>query len=114
MKEEKANKPQWKQTWKECILYSILGILFIGQIILCLLFYNWAGLDVLLYLDFLIMMKVAANSVFAVIAKTPSYLCALTYSKVRKMSDMFQLKGGICELCSDIPPNWRDMRSEWI
>jgi len=69
---------------------------------LCLLFYNWAGLDVLLYLDFLIRMEVAANSVFAVIAKTPSYLCTPSYSKVRKMSDKFQLKRGIYEPSSDI------------
>jgi hypothetical protein len=43
MKEEKTDKPQWKPTWKE-------GILFIGQIALCLLFYNSAGLDVLVYI----------------------------------------------------------------
>ena len=55
MNEEKTKKPQWKPTWKECILYSILGILFVGQIILCFLFYNWAGLDVLLYLGWAIL-----------------------------------------------------------
>ena len=27
------------------------------------------------------------------------------------MSEKFQLKGGICELSSDIPLNWGDMRS---
>jgi len=29
------------------------------------------------------------------------------------MSGKFQLKGGICEPSSDIPPNWSDMRSEF-
>ena len=29
------------------------------------------------------------------------------------MSKKFQLKGGICEPCSDIPPNWKDMRSKF-
>jgi hypothetical protein len=56
---------------------------------------------VLLYLDFLIRMEGAANSVFAAIAKTPSYLCPLTYSNVRKMSDKFQLKRGIYEPSSE-------------
>ena len=29
------------------------------------------------------------------------------------MSGKFKLKGGISELSSDIPLNWRDMRSEF-
>ena len=29
------------------------------------------------------------------------------------MSEKFQLKGCICEPCSDIPLNWGDMRSEF-
>jgi hypothetical protein len=29
------------------------------------------------------------------------------------MSEKFQLKGCISEVSSDIPPNWRDMRSEF-
>lgn len=29
------------------------------------------------------------------------------------MSGKFQLKGGIYGPCSDIPPNWRDMQSEF-
>ena len=29
------------------------------------------------------------------------------------MIEKFQLKGGISEPNSDIPPNWRDMRSEF-
>ena len=29
------------------------------------------------------------------------------------MSEKFQLKGCIYESCSDIPPNWRDMRSKF-
>ena len=29
------------------------------------------------------------------------------------MIEKFQLKGGISEPSSNIPPNWRDMRSEF-
>jgi protein-S-isoprenylcysteine O-methyltransferase Ste14 len=55
MKEEKTDKPQWKQTWKDLVFSSVGGILFIGQIVLCFLFYNWAGLNVLLYLGWIIL-----------------------------------------------------------
>jgi protein-S-isoprenylcysteine O-methyltransferase Ste14 len=55
MKEEKTDKPQWKPTWKDFIFSSIGGILFIGQIVLCFLFYNWAGLNVLWYLGWIIL-----------------------------------------------------------
>ena len=55
MKEEKTDKPQWKPTWKDLVFSSIGGILFIGQIVLCFLFYNWAGLNVLLYLAWIIL-----------------------------------------------------------
>lgn len=52
---EKTDKPQWKPTWKDLVLSSIGGILFIGQIVLCFLFYNRAGLNVLLYLGWIIL-----------------------------------------------------------
>jgi len=55
MKEEKTDKPQWKPTWKDLIFSFVGGILFIGQIVLCFLFYNWAGLNVLLYLGWIIL-----------------------------------------------------------
>jgi len=47
---EKTKRVQWEPTWKDVIFYSFLGILFIGQVVLCFLFYNWANLDVLLYI----------------------------------------------------------------
>jgi protein-S-isoprenylcysteine O-methyltransferase Ste14 len=49
MQEERTDKPQWKPTWKDVILSSVGGVSFIGQIVLCFLFYNWLDLDVLLY-----------------------------------------------------------------
>lgn len=52
MKEGKIRRPQWKPTSKDVALYFVLGLLFIGQIILCIIFYNWANLDWLLYLGF--------------------------------------------------------------
>jgi protein-S-isoprenylcysteine O-methyltransferase Ste14 len=55
MKEEKTGKPQWKPTWKDLIFSSVGGILFIGQIVLCFVFYDWAGLTVLLYLGWIIL-----------------------------------------------------------
>ena len=45
---------QWKPTWIDMILYSFLGILFIGQVVLYFLFYNWANLGVLLYIGWTI------------------------------------------------------------
>jgi hypothetical protein len=48
MEEEKTGKPEWKPTWKDVVLASIAGVSFIGQIVLCFLFYNWLDLDVLL------------------------------------------------------------------
>ncbi|NQE44888.1 hypothetical protein C5S31_02535 [ANME-1 cluster archaeon GoMg2] len=46
---------------------------------------------------------------------TSGYLYTPIYLKVRrrKISVKFQLKGGICKPCLDIPPNWKDMRSEF-
>lgn len=41
---------KWKPTLKDLILWSLLGILFIGQVVFCFVFYNWADLDVLLYI----------------------------------------------------------------
>jgi protein-S-isoprenylcysteine O-methyltransferase Ste14 len=55
MKEEKTDKPQWKPTWKDLIFSSVGGILFIGQIVLCFVFYNWAGLNMPLYLGWTIL-----------------------------------------------------------
>jgi len=55
MKEGKTHRPQWKPTWKDVVLYLVLGLLFIGQIVLCILFYNWANLDWLLYLRWAIL-----------------------------------------------------------
>jgi len=52
---EKTDKPQWKPTWKDFVFSSVGGILFIGQIVLCFSFYNWAGLNVLLYLGWIIL-----------------------------------------------------------
>ena len=50
MSEENTDKPQSKPTWRFFLLFSIGVALFIGQVVLCVLFYNWAGLDWLLYL----------------------------------------------------------------
>ena len=41
---------QWKPTWKDIILYLFLGILFAGQVVLCFISYNGAGLDFVLYI----------------------------------------------------------------
>jgi hypothetical protein len=48
--------------------------------------------------------------------KYASYLYKRIYLKVRreKMREKLQLKGGISEQGSDIPLNWRDMRSGTI
>ena len=48
--EKTPDQSKWKPTVKEIILWSFLGILFIGQIVMCFLFYNGAGLYVVLYL----------------------------------------------------------------
>ena len=44
-----------KLRWTDFIGSSIAGALFIGQIVLCILFYNWGGLDWLLYLGWAIL-----------------------------------------------------------
>ena len=58
-----------KQWLNGTLLYFVAGILFCGQIVLCALFYNWAGLDALLYLGWAILavgivLVVMARSVF--------------------------------------------------
>lgn len=47
---DNIEREQWKPTWKDISLYSLLGIFFTGQVVLCFLYYNWADLDFLLYL----------------------------------------------------------------
>jgi len=54
-KGERIDEEQWKPTCKEIIQDSFLGILFIGQVVLCFLFYNGANLDVLLYIGWAIL-----------------------------------------------------------
>lgn len=55
MSEERTDKPQPKPTWRFIVLFFIGVAFFIGQIVLCVLFYNWAGLDWLLYLGWAIL-----------------------------------------------------------
>jgi protein-S-isoprenylcysteine O-methyltransferase Ste14 len=43
-------RPQWEPTWKDFIFIPLAGVSFISLIAWCILFYNWAGLDWLLYL----------------------------------------------------------------
>ena len=52
---ESIGKQNWTPTWKDIILYSFLGILFVSQVVLCILYYNWANLDVLMYLGWAIL-----------------------------------------------------------
>ncbi len=47
-------KPQWKPTWKDFIFLPLGGVSFISLIAWCILFYNRAGLDWLLYLGWAI------------------------------------------------------------
>ena len=51
---DNIEQKQWKPTWKDISLYSLLGIFFAGQVVLCFLCYNWANLDFLLYLGWAI------------------------------------------------------------
>ena len=55
MKDKKTDKSQWKPTKKDWILYFILSILSIGQIVLCFLFYNSAGLKLALYAGWILL-----------------------------------------------------------
>ena len=43
-------KPQWEPTWKDFVFIPLAGVSFISLVAWCILFYNWAGLDWLLYL----------------------------------------------------------------
>ena len=52
--EKKIEQGQWKPTWKDIILYLFLGILFIGQLVLCFRSYNGAGLDFVLYIGWVV------------------------------------------------------------
>jgi len=54
MNKRTSDQNQWKPTLKDIILYVLLGILFIGQVVLCFVFYNWANLDVVLYMGWVI------------------------------------------------------------
>jgi protein-S-isoprenylcysteine O-methyltransferase Ste14 len=51
MSQEKSHK----LNWKDFIGSSVAGTLFFGQIVLCVLFYNWGNLDALLYLGWAIL-----------------------------------------------------------
>ena len=46
-------RPSW--TRRDAILMSAETILFIVQVVLCFLFYNWAGLNLLLYLGWIVL-----------------------------------------------------------
>ena len=50
MNDRTSNIRQWKPTLKEIILWSFLGILFVGQVVFCFISYNGAGWDFLLYI----------------------------------------------------------------
>ena len=50
MNKRPSEMEQWKPTWKDIILYLFLGILFVGQVFLCFISYNGAGLDFVLYI----------------------------------------------------------------
>jgi protein-S-isoprenylcysteine O-methyltransferase Ste14 len=43
-------RPQWEPTWKDFVFIPLAGVSFISLIAWCILFYNRAGLDWLLYL----------------------------------------------------------------
>jgi len=43
-------RPQWEPTWKDFVFIPLAGVSFISLIAWCILFYNWAGMDWLLYL----------------------------------------------------------------
>ena len=50
MNDRTSNIRQWKPTLKEIILWSFLGILFVGQVVFCFISYNGAGWDFVLYI----------------------------------------------------------------
>ena len=63
MDDSDAYKEQWRPTRKRAIFYSFLAILFVGQVVFCFLFYNRAGLDVLLYIGWAILASSVALGV---------------------------------------------------
>ena len=50
MNRRTSDQKQWKPTLKDIILYSLFGILFIGQVVFCFISYNGAGWDFVLYI----------------------------------------------------------------
>ena len=54
MNKDTLGTRQWKPTLKEIGLWSLFGILFAGQVVFCFVFYNWAHLDVLVYIGWTI------------------------------------------------------------
>ena len=50
MDENAVNAKTWKPTWKDIALMGLLGILFVGLIVVCVLYYNWSNVDSILYL----------------------------------------------------------------
>lgn len=55
MNEEKRGKPHWNLALKDIIVMYAEGLSFVGQVILCFLFYNRAGLNSLLYLGWVML-----------------------------------------------------------
>ncbi len=55
MNEEKRGKPHWNLARKDIIVMYAEGLSFVGQVILCFLFYNRAGLNLLLYLGWVML-----------------------------------------------------------
>jgi len=49
MNREKIDAPRWKPVRKEVAMYSLVSVLFVGQVILCFLSYNTDGLTWLSY-----------------------------------------------------------------
>jgi protein-S-isoprenylcysteine O-methyltransferase Ste14 len=55
MSNEKTDTTKWKPARKDIIQSSIMGILAVSQIILCVLSYNWAGINILLYVGWMVL-----------------------------------------------------------
>ena len=49
-----AELPRWKPTRKDIALMYLSGILFVGQVATSFIYYNWAGIDVVLYIGWAI------------------------------------------------------------
>ena len=54
MDKRTLDQKQWQPNWKDIIFYVLLGILFIGQIVLCFTSYNGADLDFVLYIGWVV------------------------------------------------------------